>query len=174
APTPRRRPPLWAMMAVALVLLVGASVAALWTATSRATAMNANRQPSSGAWVGSAVSGPVGAPLRETGFEFTVYRMSCPPGARQCVATVGLRNVSPRGQQWYAPMQRAYLPTGDWVTADEAATRAVNGGRDLFAETVPPGDRYVVPVVFPVAGRQPTWIELRSEVFSAGVRVNLT
>jgi hypothetical protein len=173
-PTPRRRPPLWAIVAAGLALLIGASVTALWTATSRVTAMNANRQPSSGAWVGSASSGPIGEPLREAAFEFTVYRMNCPAGAPQCVATVGLRNISERGQQWYAALQRAYLPSGDWVTTDENATRLANGGRDLFAETIPPGDRYVVPLVFAVSGQQPTQIELRSAVFSAGVRVNLT
>lgn len=173
-PTPRRRPPLWAIVAAGLALLIGASVTALWTATSRVTAMNANRQPSSGAWVGSASSGTIGEPLREAAFEFTVYRMNCPPGTPQCVATVGLRNISDRGQQWYATLQRAYLPSGDWVTTDEDATRQANGGRDLFAETIPPGDRYVFPLVFPVSGQQPTQIELRSAVFSAGVRVNLT
>jgi hypothetical protein len=173
-PTPRRRPPLWAMVAVGLVLLIGASVTALWSATSRVTAMNANRQPSSGAWVGSASSGPIGEPLREAAFEFTVYRMNCPAGAPQCVATVGLRNISDRGQQWYAALQRAYLPSGDWVTIDENATRLANGGKDLFAETIPPGDRHVVQLVFAVSGQQPTQIELRSAVFSAGVRVNLT
>jgi hypothetical protein len=178
APTtyaPRRRPPLWALVGLLLLVVVSGSVAALWTATRRVSAVQANRQPSSGAWIGPAPSGPVGMPLREASFEFTVYGVSCPRNSGRCQATVGLRNVSDRPQQWYGSLQRAYLADGNWVDADPVATRAAAGGRDPFADPVAPGERRLFPLVFDTAGRSaPTALELRSAVFSAGVRVNLT
>jgi hypothetical protein len=174
----RRRPPVWLVVSAAAVILGGVVFAATWTATSRVSAIRADRQPTSGAWVGPGSVGPVGAPLRESAFEFTVYRLACPPSGtsavHQCRATVGLHNITPKSQPWYGALQRAYQPGGTWVPTDEAATRTANGGRDLFADPVPPGARRLFPLVFTLSESEPpTQIELRSAVFSAGVRVNV-
>ncbi|MFC7547578.1 hypothetical protein [Plantactinospora sp. GCM10030261] len=168
---PRRRPPLWAAVGLALLLIGASAGVALWAATDRVGAMQSRQQPSGGAWVGTTAEGPVGTPLRESAFEFTVYRAACPAG-RPCTLTVGVRNVSDRGQRWYAELQRAYLADGNWVTVDEAATRGANRGHDLFAEPVPPGERRLAPLVFAATPSPPTTFELRSAVFSAGVRVD--
>ncbi|MFB9234239.1 hypothetical protein ACFFWC_01605 [Plantactinospora siamensis] len=171
---PRRRPPLWATMAALLLVIGLISGAALWVATARVSAIEGSRQPSSGAWSGSATQGTVGTPLHESAFEFTVYQVSCPAG-RGCTVTVGVRNASDRGQRWYAQMQRAYLPDGNWVDADDAATRVANRNTDQFADPIPPGERRLVPLVFPdTGGQRPTAVELRSSVFSAGARVTLS
>lgn len=122
------------------------------------------------------MNGTVGVPLRESAFEFTVYRVACDPGsgARRCQATVGLRNVSPEQQSWHGRLQRAYLSDGNFVSTDEQATRMANQGRDVFAQPVAAGTRMVLPLVFTVIGREPpTQLELRSGVFSAGVRVDV-
>lgn len=191
---PRRfRPPTWAAVALAALLAVGLAVTVVATASTQVTAISADQQPSSGAWIGSSVTGQVGDPLRDSAFEFTVYRLACPdpgastdpmsspdpiggsePGALRCQVTLGLRNVSGRSQHWDGALQRAYLPGGDWVTADETATLAANAGRDYFAQPIPPDARLVFPLVFTLPGVQtPTRIELRSEVFSAGVSVDV-
>ncbi|MEV0002053.1 hypothetical protein AB0H28_07165 [Micromonospora sp. NPDC050980] len=184
-PTPasrRRRPPVWLAVGVAAAVLAGVVGAAAWTATQRVAAMDTSKQPTSGAWVGSTVSGGLGVPLRETAFEFTVYRMSCgagvmpaaPGGGRPCLATVGVRNVTSEQQTWHGQLQRAYLPSGNWVAADEDATRVANLGRDPFAQPVAAGRRVLLPLVFTVHGAQPPkQLELRSGVFSAGVRVDV-
>ncbi|MEV4755290.1 hypothetical protein AB0J86_09285 [Micromonospora sp. NPDC049559] len=176
--THRRTPPVWLVVSAALAILAGVVTGAVWTATSRVSAIRADRQPTSGAWVGTSQVGGVGVPLRESAFEFTLYRLACPEtgsGAKQqCQATVGLHNVSQQSQPWYGSLQRAYQPGGTWVPADEEATRAVNSGRDLFTVPVAPGERMLVPLVFTMPGREPpSQIELRSAVFSAGVRVNV-
>ncbi|SCE66001.1 hypothetical protein GA0070564_101186 [Micromonospora mirobrigensis] len=182
APGPARRrrtPPVWLAVGVAAAVLAGVVGAAAWTATQRVAAIDTQKQPTSGAWVGRTVSGPVGAPLRETAFEFTVYRVACAAAAtavsdRECQATVGVRNLTPEQQTWHGQLQRAYLPGGTWVSADEAATRAANQGRDVFAEPVSAGSRKVLPLVFTVNGTDaPKQLELRSGVFSAGVRVDV-
>ncbi|GAB3153884.1 hypothetical protein GCM10027290_47510 [Micromonospora sonneratiae] len=174
-PRARRRPPAWLAVGVAIAILGGVVAGAVWTATARVSAMQTDRQPSNGAWIGQSRTGPVGAPLQESAFEFTVYRVSCPPGTQHCQATVGLRNLTQEKQTWYGALQRAYLPDGNWVGADEAATRAANQGRDLFSTPVPAGGRLLFPLVFNTAGRElPTQLELRSAVFSAGVRVDVT
>ena len=175
---PRRgRPPVWLVVGAATAVLAGVVLAVVWTGTSRVAAIRADRQPTSGAWVGTGAVGAVGASLRETAFEFTVYRLACAPSGTapsRCQATVGLRNLTPQDQPWYGPLQRAYQPGGSWVPADEAATRTANGGRDLFAEPVRANQRLLVPLVFTMSGREPpTQLELRSAVFSAGVRVTL-
>lgn len=185
---PRRfRPPTWAAVAMAAVLAAGLAAIVIATASTQVTAMSADQQPSAGAWVGQTVTGQVGTPLRDSAFEFTVYRLACPdrsatidpadgpdPGAAQCQVTLGLRNVSGRSQHWDGALQRAYLPGGDWVTVDETATLAANAGRDHFAHPIPPDERLVFPLVFTLPGPQtPTRIELRSEVFSAGVSVDV-
>ncbi|QLQ39731.1 hypothetical protein [Micromonospora robiginosa] len=184
-PTPasrRRRPPVWLTVGVAAAVLAGVVGAAAWTATQRVAAMDTTKQPTSGAWVGSTVNGGLGVPLRETAFEFTVYRMSCgagvvpapPGGGRPCLATVGVRNVTGEQQTWHGQLQRAYLPSGNWVSADEDATRVANLGRDVFAQPVAAGRRVLLPLVFTVHGAQPPkQLELRSGVFSAGVRVDV-
>ncbi|MDG4802443.1 hypothetical protein [Micromonospora sp. WMMD980] len=184
-PTPasrRRRPPVWLAVGVAAAVLAGVVGAAAWTATQRVAAMDTTKQPTSGAWVGSTVNGGLGVPLRETAFEFTVYRMSCgagvvpaaPGGGRPCLATVGVRNVTSEQQTWHGQLQRAYLPSGNWVAADENATRVANLGRDVFAQPVAAGRRVLLPLVFTVHGTQPPkQLELRSGVFSAGVRVDV-
>ncbi|MCZ7439287.1 hypothetical protein O7598_22975 [Micromonospora sp. WMMC241] len=184
-PTPasrRRRPPVWLAVGVAAAVLAGVVGAAAWTATQRVAAMDTTKQPTSGAWVGSTVNGGLGVPLRETAFEFTVYRMSCgagvvpaaPGGGQPCLATVGVRNVTSEQQTWHGQLQRAYLPSGNWVAADENATRVANLGRDVFAQPVAAGRRVLLPLVFTVHGAQPPkQLELRSGVFSAGVRVDV-
>ncbi|ASW53963.1 hypothetical protein [Plantactinospora sp. KBS50] len=84
----RRRPPLWASMAVLLAVLGLVGGAALWITTARVSAIQGARQPSSGAWSGPAAQGTVGTTLRESAFEFTVYQVSC-PAAQGCTVTVG-------------------------------------------------------------------------------------
>ncbi|MCO1599353.1 hypothetical protein M8C17_29775 [Micromonospora sp. RHAY321] len=191
APSPagrRRTPPVWLLVGAAVVVLAGVLGAAGWTATRRVAAIDTQKQPTSGAWMGTGVSGPLGVPLRESAFEFTVYGMSCgaagaarpadggaaPAAGRRCQATVGVRNLTGDHQPWHGQLQRAYLPGGRWVSADESATRAANLGRDVFADPVAAGSRVVLPLVFTVDGRDPPrQLELRSGVFSAGVRVDM-
>ncbi|MEV4820776.1 hypothetical protein [Micromonospora sp. NPDC049274] len=188
SPSPSRRrrtPPVWLLVGAAVVVVAGVIGTAGWTATRQASSIDTQKQPTSGAWMGTGVSGPVGVPLRESAFEFTVYRMSCAAGAasgsgaapaagRRCQATVGVRNVTGAEQPWHGQLQRAYLPGGRWVSTDEPATRAANLGRDVFADPVAAGSRAVLPLVFTVDGRDPPrQLELRSGVFSAGVRVQM-
>ncbi|MEU7752092.1 hypothetical protein [Micromonospora sp. NPDC049171] len=186
APRRRRTPPVWLVVGAAVVVLAGVVGTAGWTATRRVSAIDTQKQPTSGAWMGSGVTGPVGVPLRESAFEFTVYRMSCgspgkadgggaaPANGRRCQATVGVRNVTGDHQPWHGQLQRAYLPGGRWVSTDESATRAANLGRDIFADPMAAGSRMVLPLVFTVDGRDPPQqLELRSGVFSAGVRVHM-
>ncbi|MEO3779169.1 hypothetical protein ABGB16_20450 [Micromonospora sp. B11E3] len=174
--TARRRPPVWLVVAGAATLLAGVVFAAALTASQRVAAIDTNKQPTSGAWLGQSATGAIGVPLRESAFEFTVYRLTCPPdgGGRRCQATVGVRNVTPQQQTWHGQMQRAYLPGGNWVSTDEQATRQANQGRDVFAQPLAAGARMVLPLVFTVGGTaQPKQLELRSGVFSAGVRVDV-
>ncbi|MBQ1050722.1 hypothetical protein KBX50_19885 [Micromonospora sp. C51] len=175
-PARRRKPPVWIVVPVAAIVLAGTVGAAAWSATRRVTAIDTDSQPTSGAWKGTGVAGSLGTPLREDAFEFTVYRMTCEPGrgARQCQATVGVRNLTPEHQSWHGKLQRAYLANGNWVTTDEPATRRANQGRDVFADPVAAGSRVVLPLVFTINGREaPQRLELRSGVFSAGVRVDV-
>ncbi|RIV40663.1 hypothetical protein [Micromonospora radicis] len=175
-PNRRRTPPIWLIVPVAATVLAGTLGAAAWTATRQVTAIDTDSQPTNGAWKGTGVSGGLGVPLREDAFEFTVFRMICDPGqgARQCQATVGVRNLTPEHQSWHGKLQRAYLADGNWVTTDEQATRRANQGRDVFAEPMAAGSRMVLPLVFTVNGREaPQRLELRSGVFSAGVRVDV-
>ncbi|MFF3856611.1 hypothetical protein [Micromonospora sp. NPDC002575] len=174
----RRRPPVWLMVGAAVAVLAGVVLAATVTATRRVAAIDTTKQPSTGAWVGTSTTGLIGVPLREQALEFTVYRIACPstPSAigQQCQATVGVRNPTPEQQTWHGQMQRAYLPDGTWVSADEAATRLANQGRDVFAQPLAAGSRLVLPLVFTVDGTdRPKQLELRSGVFSAGVRVDV-
>ncbi|MFI6265695.1 LPXTG cell wall anchor domain-containing protein [Micromonospora sp. NPDC051006] len=174
----RRSPPVWLLVSSAVVVLAAIAGTAGWTATRRVAAIDTDKQPTSGAWMGSGAAGAVGVPLRETAFEFTVYRMACSAAAattgRQCQATVGVRNLTPEHQAWHGQLQRAYLPGGRWVSTDEPATRKANLGRDVFAQPVAAGSRVVLPLVFTVDGRDPPkQLELRSGVFSAGVRVDV-
>ncbi|MGC4771203.1 hypothetical protein ACLQ25_19800 [Micromonospora sp. DT44] len=185
----RRTPPVWLLVGAAVVVLAGVIGTAGWTATRQVSSIDTQKQPTSGAWRGTGVAGPMGVPLRESAFEFTVYRMTCgaagsaatapgasapPPGARSCQATVGVRNLTGSEQPWHGQLQRAYLPGNRWVSTDESATRAANLGRDVFANPVAAGSRVVLPLVFTVDGRDPPrQLELRSGVFSAGVRVQM-
>ncbi|MER7591157.1 hypothetical protein ABTW72_26835 [Micromonospora sp. NPDC127501] len=192
APSPvrrRRTPPVWMLVGAAVVVLAGVVGTAGWTATRQVAAIDTQKQPTSGAWVGTGVTGSLGVPLRESAFEFTVYRMTCgapgtagktdgggaaPANGRRCEATVGVRNVTGDHQPWHSELQRAYLPGGRWVSADESATRTANLGRDIFADPMAAGTRMVLPLVFTVDGRDPPQqLELRSGVFSAGVRVQM-
>ncbi|MFK3980169.1 hypothetical protein ACI2K4_07260 [Micromonospora sp. NPDC050397] len=184
----RRRsgPPIWAVVSIAVVIVALVVAAATWTATARVSAIDTGkRQPTNGAWVGRSTSGAIGATMRDATFEFTVYRVNCGaavqqpagprPAGQRCLATIAARNVSKQPQLWYGASQRAYAPSGNWVTTDEPATRAVNGGRDIFAEPVPPSERLLFPIVFTMNGpNPPTRIELRGAVFSAGVSVAVT
>ncbi|MGN9765821.1 hypothetical protein ACTMS2_11690 [Micromonospora sp. SD12] len=179
APRPeqlRRKPSVWLIVPVAAVVLAGTLGTAAWTATRKVASVDPDSQPTSGAWVGRGINGVVGEPLRESAFEFTVYRVACEPGtaARQCQATVGVRNLTPEQQSWHGRLQRAYLPDGNFVSTDEQATRAANQGRDVFAQPMAAGSRAVLPLVFTVDGKAPPQqLELRSGVFSAGVRVDV-
>ncbi|PZF84911.1 hypothetical protein [Micromonospora deserti] len=179
APRPaqrRRTPSTWLIVPVTALVLAGTVGTAAWTATRQVADIDTDSQPTSGAWLGKGVYGAVGEPLRESAFEFTVYRVACEPGraARQCQATVGVRNVTPEQQSWHGRLQRAYLPDGNFVSTDEQATRAANQGRDVFAQPMAAGSRMVLPLVFTVDGRDPPkQLELRSGVFSAGVRVDV-
>ncbi|MEU8068357.1 hypothetical protein AB0B20_01290 [Micromonospora sp. NPDC049151] len=179
----RRRPPVWLVVGVAAAVLAGVVGAAAWSATQRVAAMDTTKQPTSGAWVGTSVTGALGQPLRENAFEFTVYRLSCgadvlppaPGGGRPCLATIGVRNLTSEDQTWHGQLQRAYLPSGNWVAADEDATRVANLGRDVFTQPVAAGRRVLLPLVFTMRGDEPPKrLELRSGVFSAGVRVDVT
>ncbi|SBT53043.1 hypothetical protein [Micromonospora auratinigra] len=178
----RRGPPVWLVVGVAVAVLAGVVGAAAWTATQRVAAYDTTKQPTSGAWEGRSVNGRLGTPLREAAFEFTVYRVACgtgelpvtKPGARQCLATVEVRNLTPGEQNWHGQLQRAYLPGGNWVPTDADATRAANLGRDVFAQPVAAGSRVLLPLVFTMPGADPPkQLELRSGVFSAGVRVDV-
>ncbi|MEH1102104.1 hypothetical protein, partial [Micromonospora sp. CPCC 205561] len=172
----RRRPSVWLIVPVAAAVLAGTVGTAAWTATREVAAVDTDGQPTSGAWIGRGVNGAVGEPLRESAFEFTVYRVACEPGgaARQCEATVGVRNLAREQQSWHGRLQRAYLPDGNFVSTDEQATRAANQGRDVFAQPMAAGSRTVLPLVFTVDGQAPPeQLELRSGVFSAGVRVDV-
>ncbi|MEU8256097.1 hypothetical protein AB0C06_17765 [Micromonospora inaquosa] len=192
APSPlrrRRTPPVWMLVGAAVVVLAGVVGTAGWTATRQVAAIDTQKQPTSGAWAGTGVTGSLGVPLRESAFEFTVYRMICgapgtagkadgggpaPANGRRCEATVGVRNVTGDHQLWHSELQRAYLPGGRWVSTDESATRTANLGRDVFADPMAAGTRMVLPLVFTVDGRDPPQqLELRSGVFSAGVRVHM-
>lgn len=189
APRRRRKPPVWLLVGAAVAVLAGVIGTAGWTATRRVASIDTQKQPTSGAWRGTGVSGPMGVPLRESAFEFTVYRMTCeapgtarsadgggaaPASGRRCQATVGVRNITGDQQPWHGQLQRAYLPGGRWVSIDESATRSANLGRDVFANPVAAGSRVVLPLVFTVDGREPPrQLELRSGVFSAGVRVDM-
>ncbi|TNH25420.1 hypothetical protein FHG89_23110 [Micromonospora orduensis] len=189
APRRRRTPPVWLLVVTAVAVLAGVVGTAGWTATRRVAAIDTQKQPTSGAWRGTGVSGPIGVPLRESAFEFTVYRMTCgasgtarstdgggaaPASGRRCQATVGVRNITGDQQPWHGQLQRAYLPGGRWVSTDESATRSANLGRDVFADPMAAGSRVVLPLVFTVDGREPPrQLELRSGVFSAGVRVDM-
>ncbi|MEO3924640.1 hypothetical protein ABGB07_12395 [Micromonosporaceae bacterium B7E4] len=173
-PRRRPRPPAWAAVGSAALLAVALAALTAWTGSSQVSAINGNRQPSSGAWVGKTVAGPVGTSLRESAFEFTVYRLVCPPAPGGCQAILGVRNLTDKSQQWHGTLQRAYLPNGDWVGADVPATQIANAGKDPFAEPVPAGQRMIMPLVFASTGAvEPTRIELRSAVFSAGVSVDV-
>ncbi|MEU6024859.1 hypothetical protein [Micromonospora sp. NPDC047134] len=175
-PTRRRTPPVWVIVPVAATVLAATLGIAAWTATRRVAAIDTDSQPTNGAWKGTGVTGGLGIPLREDAFEFTVYRMNCDPGqgARQCQATVGVRNLTREHHSWHGKLQRAYLANGNWVTTDEQATRRVNQGRDVFAEPMAAGSRMVLPLVFTVnGGEAPQQLELRSGVFSSGVRVDV-
>ncbi|MEQ4302420.1 hypothetical protein ABNF97_13670 [Plantactinospora sp. B6F1] len=170
----RPRPPAWAAVSSAALLAAALAALTAWTGSSQVSALSANRQPSSGAWVGRTVAGSVGTSLRESAFEFTVYRLTCPPAAGGCQAILGVRNLTDKSQQWHGTLQRAYLPNGDWVGADVPATQIANAGKDPFAEPVPAGQRMITPLVFaPTGGVEPTRIELRSAVFSAGVSIDV-
>ncbi|MFI7518430.1 hypothetical protein OG994_18130 [Micromonospora globbae] len=174
----RRTPPVWLLVSGAAAVVVGVVGVAGWTATRQVTSVDTDSRPTSGAWHGTSASGVVGVPLRESAFEFTVYRMACSPAGaasrRQCQATVGVRNLTAEHQAWHGELQRAYLPGGRWVTTDVPATRMANLGRDVFAQPLAAGSRTVLPLVFTVDGREPPeQLELRSGVFSAGVRVDV-
>ncbi|MEE6260867.1 hypothetical protein [Plantactinospora sonchi] len=170
----RSRPPAWTAVGIAALAAIALATVTAWTGSSQVSAISGDRQPSSGAWVGQTVAGPLGTSLRESAFEFTVYRLNCPSGPTGCQAVVGVRNVTDKSQPWHGQLQRAYLPDGDWVGADVPATRIANAGRDPFAEPLPAGERLIVPLVFASTGATPPdRIELRSAVFSAGVSVDV-
>jgi hypothetical protein len=188
APSGRTRssPPQWGVRRTkpATALVVGLAAAGLtvtlalsgWTGSEKVAGMNPNTRPTNGAWLGRTAIGTLGTSLREAAFEFTVYRLACGAAGdgatRTCLVTVDLRNFSGTEQSWHAGMQRMYLPSGNWVSADTSGTRAANSGQDPFADPVPAGDRRLVALAFPVPAREPpVRIELRSGAFSAGVSV---
>ncbi|MEV0393012.1 hypothetical protein [Polymorphospora rubra] len=176
----RYGPPVWTLvlLSAAMVTVVGALAA--WQGAvrfNRAGETTRAALEEGKGWIGDTTLGQLGAPMREQFFEFAVYRVTCEPpagGKGRCLAVVGLRNVSGESKPWYGMLQRAYQPNGNWVNVDEEATRAVNGGRDLFATPVPAGEELLFPLAFTVNGETPPdRIELRGGVFSAGVTVRL-
>lgn len=169
---------MWLVVGFATALVTVVAVAVVWTASARVTNVDTAPLPSTGAWIGRTVPGSLGVGLRDTAFEFTVYRLGCAPAGggpgQRCQATVGVRNITDRNQLWYGALQRAYLPGGNWVNLDEAASRTANGGKDAFADPVPAHAYRLVPMVFTSPGTAaPTRIELRGQVFSAGVSVGV-
>jgi hypothetical protein len=184
----RRRtgPPVWLLVGFAVVLIALVATAAAWTATAKVSAIDTGSgQPTSGAWVGRTTTGAIGAQMRDATFEFTVYRVNCgaaaqqpagpAPAGQRCLATISARNISKESQNWYTASQRAYSANGNWVTVDESATRAANGGHDYFATPLEAGQRLLFPLVFRMPGpNPPTRIELRGTAFSAGVSVDVT
>ncbi|MFY1633377.1 hypothetical protein ACN27F_08875 [Solwaraspora sp. WMMB335] len=172
--TPRWRPGTPVVLGLLCAMLAGLAVASVQAATYGSQLLDRANQAPSG-WIGDAPSGGFGVLLTESAFEFTVYRLACVPAGeqvRRCLATVAVRNRSDAEQFWYAPLQRAHLPTGDWVGVDEKATREENGGRDIFADPLPAGARLLVPLAFSLRGELvPQRLELRSGAFSAGVTV---
>jgi hypothetical protein len=182
----RRSPAQWGVRPTkpATALVVGVAVALLTvtlalsgiTGGQKVTAMNPYARPTSGAWLGRTMNGELGTTLKEAAFEFTVYRLACQPAngakTRTCLVTVGLQNVSGSTQLWHAGMQRIYLPNRNWVSADDDATLAANGGRDVFADPIPADGRRLVTLAFTVpTAEPPVRLELRSGAFSAGVSV---
>jgi len=173
APAPRRSPPTWQVVGGAALILLVTIGLVVWFGGTQVAALGPTAQSTSGAWVGTTQTGRVGMTMRDNAFAFTVYRLDCSRAqpARQCTATVGLHNTSGTSQMWHAGMQRAYLPTGNWVTTDEAATRAANRGQDIFTHPIPAGGRLLAPVVFSLPGAAPAKIQLRGGAFSAGISV---
>ncbi|MDG4767270.1 hypothetical protein O7632_24715 [Solwaraspora sp. WMMD406] len=172
--TQRWRPSPPMVFGLLSAMLLGLGVAGVRAATYGSEVLDQANQAPSG-WIGDSQTGGIGALLSESAFEFVVYRLACAEAGgdqRRCLATVEVRNTGGSEQLWYGPLQRAYLPTGDWVGVDEAATREENGGRDIFTEPVPPDGRMLVPLAFTVAGElTPDRLVLRSGAFSAGVTV---
>ncbi|MEV0714182.1 hypothetical protein [Asanoa sp. NPDC050611] len=162
----------------ALVLLTGLGVLAVALALPRlasATTATAQRGPGSG-WLGPVSTGALGTPLRENAFEFTAYRFTCVPegGGQRCTAVVGLTNRSATAEYWHPHLQRLATAGGQEVHTDEMATRAVNGGRDVFAAPVAPGDQRLAQVTWAIpASATPDTVELHSGAFANGVRVRV-
>jgi hypothetical protein len=162
----------------ALVLLVGLGVLAVALALPRlasATTATAQRGPGSG-WLGPVTSGPLGTPLRENAFEFTAYRFVCVPegGGQRCTAVVGLANRSGTAEYWHPHLQRLTVAGDLPVHTDEMATRAANGGRDVFAAPLAPGDQRLAQLTWAIpAGATATTVELHSGAFANGVRVRV-
>ncbi|MEV0727134.1 hypothetical protein [Polymorphospora sp. NPDC050346] len=176
----RYGPPVWTLVLLSAAMVTAVGALAAWQGVvrfDRASETTRAALEEGKGWIGDTTLGQLGAPMREQYFEFAVYRVTCEPpagGKGRCLAVVGLRNVSGESQPWYGMLQRAYQPNGNWVSVDEEATRAVNGGRDLFATPVPAGEKLLFPLAFTVdGGTRPDRIELRGGVFSAGVTVRL-
>ena len=106
------------------------------------------QQPSSGAWVGRTVAGPVGTSLRESAFEFTVYRLDCPPG------TGGVPGDRRRTQPHRPEPALARPCSGRTCPAGTgSAPTCRRHGSPTPAPTrsptpVPAGERMIVPLVF--------------------------
>ena len=161
----------------AVVLLVGLGVLAVALALPRlaSVATGAQRTPASG-WLGPVVTGSLGTPLRESTFEFTAYRFACAPegGGQRCTAVVGMTNHSNTPEYWHANLQRLTVAGGQSVSTDVMATRAANGGRDVFDEPVVPGHRLLAQLSWAVpADATATTLELHSGAFAQGVRVSV-
>ncbi|GIF77297.1 hypothetical protein [Asanoa siamensis] len=164
-------------VATALVLLAGLGVLAVGLALPRfaSAAATAHRTPASG-WLGTATAGPVGTPLRENAFEFTAYRFACVPegGGQRCTAVVGVTKHSAAPEHWHPYLQRLAVAGGQPVATDVMATRAANGGKNVFDAPVVPGHRVLTQLTWAVpAGAEPATLELRSGAFAQGVRVSL-
>ncbi|GAA1877327.1 hypothetical protein [Asanoa iriomotensis] len=162
----------------ALVLLAGLGVLVVALGLPKlasATSETAQRGPGSG-WIGPTSSGALGTPLRENAFEFTAYRFVCVPegSGQRCTAVVGLTNRSTTPEFWHPHLQRLAVAGDLAVHTDEMATRAANGGRDVFAAPLAPGDQRLAQVSWAIpAGATPTMIELHSGAFANGVRVRV-
>ncbi|SNS95681.1 hypothetical protein SAMN05421812_102505 [Asanoa hainanensis] len=161
----------------AIVLLVGLGVLAAALAVPRlaATAAGAQRTPASG-WLGPVVTGALGTPLRENAFEFTAYSFTCAPagGGQRCTAVVGMTNHSAAPEYWHPSLQRLAVAGEAPVSTDVMATRALNGGRDVFDAPVVPGHRLLAQLSWSLpAAADPTTLELHSGAFAQGVRIRV-
>lgn len=179
APRRRRDVPWWIPVSLAAVGLLAVVAVGLLALMPRMKSAVSNEHGTAGqGWSGRQVPLTIGEPVSDGAAEFTVYAASCTEAKGKtatCEATVSLRTVADRPQVFYLSMQRVYLDESTWVEADAAETAKANGGDDVFASPLDPGDERLVTLRFTVpAGAQPQRMELREGAFARGVSLDLT